>query len=38
MSLNQVPPTNETGGNGAGAANADGLGSLEMGMSPECER
>lgn len=36
MSLNQVPPPNETGGNGAGATNA-GLGGLDMGMSPECE-
>jgi RNA recognition motif-containing protein len=34
MSLNQVPPPNETGGNGAGATNA-GLGGLDMGMSPE---
>lgn len=35
MSLNQIPPPNETEGNGAGATNAGGLGSLDMGMSPE---
>lgn len=37
MSLNQVPPPNETGGNGAGATNAGSLESLDLGMSPECK-